>query len=267
MTSNKLKVATRTIGKLKKVEKIMKAVESEPAGITPKIMALMTGINQNTIKGLLKDMKGVKNEIRGVYRLVGLGRDSIKTIFEFNFHNITLSCDLKGYTGIRIDTSLSSGLINYRFEIGEVSKQATLHISTEYPINISAIESVYMTFAGLVEKYAGYKPETKDVTVSSIEFNQDYANLKLEGVNCITLENLIEQFKLYQKTNGLRVEHKIKVPIQLETIMDMLTNSSISSDIYDNILSLKKGQDLNLDMLKKVYNLLYAILKKTSPIE
>ena len=108
----------------------------------------------------------------------------------------------------------------------------------------------------------GYYPLSKNIIISSIEFNQDYVNLRLDGVNCITLDTLIEQFKLYQKENGLRIEHKLKIPVRLETIVDMLKNFPFAADIKQDLSEMMKKQDVFLYSQKKIIELINALLNK-----
>ena len=72
----------------------------------------------------------------------------------------------------------------------------------------------------------------KDITISSIEFNKDYYNLRLDGVNCVTLDSLITQYKLYQKKNKVREEFKAKIPFPFEVLKELLTQGSLRQSLY-----------------------------------
>lgn len=222
MVNDKRKVATRTISKLEKIDKIKQELAKYPEGINPKTIAINTGIKQATVRGLIRNIDGVElvADIRGLYRLVDLGiHDSI---FSYNFHNLIVGVFLPNYSGNDISQTLSCELTNYAFSICKGTKQATMRISSNYPINVSSITLIFALFKELVLKYSGVEITMDDVQVSSIEFNKDFINLKLEGVNCITLSNLIEQFKIYQKELSLRIEHKIKVPMNANQLIKLL---------------------------------------------
>ena len=223
-----LKVATRSLQKQQKVQKIIDYLKTIPEGTTPKMISLFTGINQATVRGMIGNIDCVKQipNLRGVYHLVGeMGVDAI---FSYNFHNLILGVFLPNYQKESVKQTLSCELTNYEFMIGKGSKRATLRLSTpkikgtDYPINISSITLAFALFKELVLKHSGVKIQMKDVVINSIEFNKDFTNLKLEGVNCITMENLIEQFKIYQKSDKLRSEHKIKVPMNAEELIKLL---------------------------------------------
>lgn len=224
----KREVSTRLSEKQKKILKIKEYLRQTPEGATPKMIALFTGINQATMRGMIGKIKGIEQVpgLRGVYRLVeGEEHDAI---FSYNFHNLIVGVFLPNYQKESVKQTLSCNLTNYEFTICKATKKATMRISTpkvkgtDYPINLSSITLAFALFRELVHKFADVKIQMKDAQVSSIEFNKDYSNLKLEGVNCITLENLIEQFKIYQKSDKLRTEHKLKIPLNAEDLIKLL---------------------------------------------
>jgi hypothetical protein len=225
---NKLKVSTRTIQKQQKIQLILDYLKAIPEGATPKSIALYTGINQATVRGMIGNIENIEQVpgLRGVYHLVG--ETGVDAIFSYNFHNLILAVFLPNYQKESVKQTLSCDLTNYEFIIGKESKRATMRLSTpkikgtDYPINLSSITLAFALFRELVLKHSDQKVQMKDVQVSSIEFNKDYSNLKLEGVNCITMENLVEQFKIYQKSDKLRSEHKIKIPMNAEELIKLL---------------------------------------------
>ncbi len=261
---NKPKVSTNnTLSHKEKEEKILFVLKRYPEGVFPKILASDAGINVNTTKSVLKRLvsKGKINKkdgIRGLYLLVENSRDSI---FDWNLHNTHLACTIKNYSGERINKIFDFGTLTYKFEIGKESKQASMHIITKHPLNISSICACYSFFAQLIKEYTNFSPETTDVTVSSIEFNRDYLNLKLDGVNCITLDRLLDQFKLYQKKSGVRAEYKLKVPIPFEAIMSMLLNS-LPLELTNDIHGTKQNQDEIIKSQRKIIDLLQKLLNK-----
>lgn len=158
---------------------------------------------------------------------------------DWNFHNCILSTQLRAnYTPYQ-PTTHSFGLINVTFIISQSGK-ATLRISADNPLNVSSLCMAYAYFSEwLSQRYTG-SITPKEVYISSIEFNKDYINLKLDGVCCITLDNLIEQFKVYQKKLGMRIEHKTKVSLTVENVLDMLTNNPNSLEVNMKLTHQKK---------------------------
>lgn len=257
----KLKVSTKTSRKQEKIKKIINVLEDFPEGLNPKTISFYTKINVNTIKSLLPKISKIrKGELRGLYYLVDKSRHD--NIFDWNFHNAILSINTPNYEGETIKKSESFGAVNYGFTLGAKSKKATFRISSEPPINISSICICSSLLSVLVEKYTSLITESKDILVSSIEFNKDYINLRLDGVKCITLDSLITQFKLYQKQGGLRCEYKFRVPFEIENIFSSLQNMAISLDLYSEVIKLKKNQKIIIDALRNSQSLLGALLNK-----
>ncbi len=96
--------------------------------------------------------------------------------------------------------------------------------------------------------------------IRTIEFNKDYSNLRLDGLNCITVDNLVEQFKLYQKKRGLRIEHKTKVPLTVENIVDMLSSNPNSIEHTIKLADQKKQLDRLTTATSANTHMLYKLI-------
>jgi len=263
--TNKPTVSTRTMGVNKKVELIVAALRAHPEGATPKTIALMATINVNTVKSLLPKMSQVQkvSGLPGYYQsVVERGHDML---LDWNFHNCVLSCPLPSYNGDQVSKTKSFGLVNYEFTIGAQSKQATLRVHTDHPLNVSSLCSCSALFLELIEKHTGLQPAQSCILIKTVEFNKDFQNLRLDGLSTITVEHMVEQFKLYQKEHGLRLERKLKVPVEVDAIMAMLTNSAAASDIHQAIAELTKGQNVIIDSERRNYAMLLAFMKKLAP--
>lgn len=263
---SKLKVATRTLVLQERMKKIIAVLKNFPEGATPKTIAYHTEINVNTTKSILQKIKQIKKKegIRGLYVLVDESQQG--SIFDWNFHNGILTCEIPSYMGKRITKSFNFEFIHYEFEIGAESKQATLRVSTKHPLNICSICACYIFFSNLIKSYTDYNVSGKVVKISSIEFNKDYQNLRLDGIKCITLDSLIEQLKIYQKENAVRTEYKLKVPIELEAILSILRDMPKMSDIRQELSEIKKQEELHGSFLRRVGDSLNAILNKLDKI-
>jgi len=265
MTKNKLKVSTKTPNSLEKQGKILSIIKDHPEGIYPKTISLYSKINLNTIKSTLTKLKSkgivtLKNGIRGLYLLVE--NDPHGSLFDWKFHNANLSSIIPDYCGETMDETVDFGLVRYDFSIGKDSKQATMRVITDYPINISAIFSCFAYFSLFVNKYTGYTPKLEETTLSSIEFNQDYVNLRFDGVKCITLTSLLNQFKVYEKENCVRVEYKTTIPIQAEAIASLLNNQTPYLSLIGTVREIKQSQEKSNKNINQIHGILSAILDK-----
>ena len=122
-----------------------------------------------------------------------------------------------------------------------------MRLSTKYPFNISSLGLAVEIFRRIMEKELGIIVSDKEVWISCIEFNKDYPNLKLEGVNCITWDEMISQFKLYNKTKGLREEYRIKIPFNYEWMNKLFNNSFATAES----MALMERQDKKIDQIEK----------------
>lgn len=203
-------------------------------GSTPKMISCGTGINTNTIKSILPKLKNVKKITHGLYLVEKEGDipyTSDGTSPQWNFHNLILSfpVELKNQQIIK-----DLNLVKLDYNI--TNNKCTLRVSTDYPLSVSAIVLIHED----IKQTLHLNINLNEIVIKSIEFNKDFSNLKLEGVNCISLENLFTQFKLYQKKIGLRVEHKTKIPFSPQNMVDMLSTRPQNIELQ---IQLNKAQE------------------------
>lgn len=228
---NKLKVSTNSSNVFQKKDKIIHWLTQHEEGATPSMIAVGTGINVNTIKSILPKMQKVKSVTRGWYKVL-IEKDnpliSCGELKDWNFHNLILQTQLKSYNPL--DIKLNYNLIDINILINSKGK-CTTRLSSDFPLNVSSICLVYAFLTEKLKPYTNDILTMKNINIRCIEFNKDYSNLKFEGVQCISLDGLCEQFKLYQKSIGLRVEHKTKVEFRVNNMVDMLTQSPNTLDL------------------------------------
>lgn len=246
-----LKVSTKTLKALQNEKKILDVARKYPDGAYPKGIALETGINHNTVrsacirlavKGILK----IHSVHRGMYLLV---ENDGHGVFSFGFHNAEIfyqSDKPLVEHQLKVENSLNS-LFKYRFIAGVESKKASMRLSTEHPFSISSLGLAVDIFQRIMEKELGIKLSDKEVWISCIEFNKDYPNLKLEGVNCITWDEMISQFKLYNKSKGLREEYRIKIPFNYDFMNKLFSNGLATAES----MALMERQDKKIDRIEK----------------
>lgn len=238
---DKLLVATNRGGISRKSERIYNCLAKHPEGLSPKIISLYTSINVNTIKSILPKMKGIRKSIRGVY-LVVKGGDApplapLNDLTSWTFHNCILSCRLTTFPHCSTHSSHDLGLLHAEFNISTIGT-ATLRLCCDTPLNVSSLGLAFGFFQSLIANHSNDTITGRDVYIRTIEFNRDYSNLRLDGVNCITIDNLSSQFKLYQKKLSLRLEYKTKEQFSAETLIDMLTSNPSSLDIETKLSNL-----------------------------
>lgn len=264
---NKLKVSTNYRDAQIKKDKITKILKEYPEGLFPKWIALYTRINVNTVKSILPKMDNVRQKegYRGIYVLVE--NNSHGSIFDWKIHNITLVCDLNHYNGEKIDKTIISDTVKFQFGIGKNTKKAHMHLATNYPIEISSLNIYCLYFLEMIKDYYNYSLDTSNIIVNSIEFNKDYLNLRIDGLNSITFTSLAYQYKIYQKKQGLRQEHKINCPVGVPEIFSMLQSGNHTLDIYSELNNIKKNIELLIDNDRNLYRMFYSSLNKNQEVK
>jgi len=264
---DKLKVSTNTeVSSREKEEKVIVILRNNQQGLSPKKLSFYTQINQNTIKSLLRrlELKGViklKEGLRGIYELVE--KDFHDDLFSWNFQNVRLSCPLLNYEGNKIDEIFDFDFVKYHFEIGKESQQASVHIIADRPINLSSISVCFSYFSLLVKQYTSCLPKLEETTVSCIEFNKDNSALRFEGVKCVTLTELFNQFKVYEKSFGVRAENKIIVPVKADAILSLLNNQTPYLSMLHDISIIKSRQESLEKILSNLAKFISAFLNKS----
>lgn len=238
-------------------------MKSYPEGITPKLIASLSGVNVNTVKNILPRLDNVQKVLRGVYKVVEWGdtpqSNTNPDLTKWNFHNCVLSTTINDYKGKLITRTHSLKLLNLEFVLNTKGK-ATLRASTDYPLNVSSLCMVGGFLIEELRQYSNSRLKFDDVSVSTIEFNRDFANLRLDGVKCITLDSLSEQFKIYQKKIGLRIEHKTKVKFSVQNVVDMLSTDPNSLEININLAKQKEQLDRLTIAMSIQKNLLFKAI-------
>lgn len=262
MTLNKRIVSTEGGVESKKISQIIHVMKGYPQGMTPKQISLRTRLNVNTIKSILPKIKKVRKIMRGLYKVDSEG-DSTPSFHveleDWNFHNLILRAEVD--YGLVSPVDIDMGLVHAVFSVSKVGS-AVLRVDTDFPINVSSLCLMHYIFNSVLDVYSIRPVAPRDLMVTTIEFNKDYKNLRLDGVQSVSLDNLVEQFKLYQKSIGLRVEHKTKVPMSVESIVDVLSNNPNSIELH---LKLNE-QSVALERLSKAVSrtdgLLSALLDR-----
>lgn len=238
----KLKVSTL---RGDKARKIISCLKRYPEGTTPKVIALNTRINVNTVKSILPKIPLVHKTMRGMYKVLNRGDGTLAStgtpLTCWNFHNCILSCS----TGLILPSLHTStiSLTLFQLKIQITKKGAvSLRLSSDYPLNVSSIELLGLLLSVWLQHEFNVLIDQSKLILSTIEFNKDYSNLRLDGLRCLTIDSLIEQFKVYQKKRGMRIEHKTKVPFTAENVIQMLSSNPYS--LETEVRLLKQSSEL-----------------------
>lgn len=249
MTEPRVSTETSTArGKLRAIQSCLRA---HPEGVNPKTIAAETGINVNTVKTCLPKIPNLQKPMRGIYKVSQPGDGPVRQLDEltdWNFHNCILSAPC-----VRDSDDVVFVWGPVKLDLRYSRDRVVLRLSSPSPLNVASLCFV----AGFVERECGVP--WRDVSVSSIEFNKDFSNLRLDGVRSITVGSLFDQFKAYQKSVGLRAEHKSKIPFSMENIVDMLSQNPLTVDAHVKLNALSEQLSRLTKGLYENRQLLYAL--------
>ncbi len=244
MTKNKPKVSTFINNSIERERRLLKLIEAySPAGVTPLKLAIITKINENTIKSILKRLINKeqiykKEGLHGFYAII---EENTHSLNEWNFQNgvLVFESDKIKIKETQTSSNKLTELIKYRFQISPKTKKASLHFSTDYPVSFSSIALLIEIFLREIEQYSDIKARIGDIYFSTIELNKDDYFCRLDGKNCLSFKGLISQYKLYQKENRVREEFKSTSRIDAEIIMRLLKQGVVAADVQNQIKDLK----------------------------
>lgn len=213
-----------------KQQKITEALKQFPEGASPKTIAYTAGLNHNTVKKYLPYMSNVRKLGRGWYLGIKGGDTPLfncaSEFHTWNFHNLILSSKTPTYNPQVTNFTRKVGLLTLTLRQSNTGNYS-FRVATDYPLNISSLSLCASYFLHYLPKSS----TMSDIQVRTIEFNKDYTNLRLDGINSISMDNLIEQFKIYQKSRGLRLEHKTKIPLSANDVVEILKTNPNSLEL------------------------------------
>lgn len=161
----------------------------------------------------------------------------------------------KPYNGKTIKKEIYDyDIIKYKLTIGKGGLTTLRRLAVggyQLPVEIPFIIGVCKQFKEKIKAIQGSEPTNKEIIFTNIEFNQDFKKTRLEGLTCVTLENLYFIYKIYQKGDGYRLEAKSRKGLQMteEALIQVLGGNQNTIELY------QISQDIltRLDGLEKSY--------------
>lgn len=269
MKKRQLKVSTGYNKILQNEKKVIDYLKGSSGEAYPKEIASYTGLKHSTVRSVCirmvsKGLLSKHTKSKGMYCLV---ENDGHGVFSYNFHNLEIFYKSEiplVERQLKVENSLNS-LFRYRFIIGAKSKKASMRLSTKYPFNISSLGLAVEIFKKTIKEHLGLEISDKEIWISCIEFNKDYLNLRLEGINCITWDSLVAQFKLYQKKKGVREEFKKKIKFNFDLLESMLRKGI--STVEEMALLQRQDEKINLifknqNKMNNKLEMIFRILQK-----
>ena len=153
----------------------------------------------------------------------------------------------------RIERPYDFKIATASLQIGQASSKATFRLAANPPISIRQAIIFIGVFKEEIKQLFGYSPPDETITITTAEFNWDYAGMRIDGANAITLKGLTTIEKLYMKPNNwLRHEMKTIVPFGFDNLITMLNRGQQSSDINASMLTLYTELHGIKDMIRRL---------------
>lgn len=144
----------------------------------------------------------------------------------------------------------SYGNIALRVLFGRKRQRVTGFISCSEGLDLSAFVLALEVFKLVAVKHVGVFPHDDVLRVKTVELLQDYQRLRLDGINCLTLESFLGSHeKLYNKSQGIRSEIRVK-PDSVEAIYALLKGGTISYDLVKLAFRIYETQDKLLEVIR-----------------
>jgi hypothetical protein len=126
------------------------------------------------------------------------------------------------------------GDIRVRVVFGLKRKKVTCFISRNVGVDYSEVAMAVELFRLHVALRTAHMLETEEIEVHTCEFLEDYEQLRLDGVKCVTVKSFLGALeRVYNKEHGLRSEVKVQ-PENVNTIMGLLKGGVTSYNILQS---------------------------------
>lgn len=200
-----------------KVDAITFVLKFERDPLSPKEIAFKTGLNHSTVRVLCRRM--LRNEILkqpwpGVYVTnptygVGGVLAGIESQGPPRVHNLRLRWRAPWIKKSAKETC-DFDKCRIIMTIGRKRKLATANIAAdEYPLDLAAVSIAVELWRIKVAHYLNRLPPHEDIDVSSVEIGWDYQRIRLDGLNCVTVQSFLGELeRFYNRELGLRSEVK-----------------------------------------------------------
>lgn len=259
--------------KREKLEKIANCISKHPEGIQPKRIALETKLRHNTIKSYLKIIckEGFAKVRSGWYYPVAERTHGDEK--PIRTHNVNLSINDVSLDKKYEDKIEEFDSVKILVRFGVCNSKITGVISGEPPLNYREFCFAVDKFKSMICSSIGVNFSNEDILVTSCEFNADYENLRIEGINAVTLTDFKGNLlKLYNKENNLRKEAR-ETSLPLPAVLSFLRGNAVPYNVVERQIALEEKVDEMSEVVRcqnresvQINSLLSAILDKLNNI-
>ena len=217
----------------------MEAVDKADHPLYPREIAFTIKEKKNTVcvlcrrlfkKGLLlQPFPGVYNSMTKPKDGVGVAGFGVERPPRLQNFVVQFNCVIP--EGVISCFERSYGSVGLRVLFGRKRQRVTGYLSCPEGLDLNSLIFALETFRYVVASYVGVFPSDDVLRVKTSEFLQDYQNIKLNGISCLTVESFLGSFeKLYNKGDGVRSEVRVH-PDSVEAIYTLLKGGVTSYNV------------------------------------
>ena len=231
----------------KKYKAVILALETSETPLSPKEIAFRTGLNHSTTRCYLRRLLSqgkVNQPYRGYYvakPTYGVGKPP-------RVHNLRVGFKAKVKRSEDVRERWDDCRLRVLFGVkrGYVSGW----ISSERGLDLTSCLLVVQRFKDVASSRLGWAPGDKEISVTTCEFNEDFAGVRLDGLSCVTVESFFGALeRLYNKAEGLRSEVKVQ-PESLESVYAVLKGGVSQYNILQSNFALMRKVEALVEAVK-----------------
>ena len=142
------------------------------------------------------------------------------------------------------------GSVGLRVLFGRRYQRVTGYLSCPEGMNFDTFVLALEKFKHVVTYHVGVFPSNDALEVRRVELLNDFRNLRISGVSCITVESFLGSFeKIYNRGKGLRSEVRVQ-PDSVEAIYTLLKGGVTSYNVVQLVFLTLKNQENLLEAVK-----------------
>lgn len=221
---------------------ILDTIATADHPLFPKEISSITGLKRSTVRVYLRQLlrQGlVRQPFRGIYVINpthGVGKPP-------RIQNVWLKVSRVAIPRGISEYKKSFGKVRVRVIFGAKRGNITAVLSSDSGMDLTVCTLAIECLKTAVKDSLGISITNRDICVRNCEFLEDYVGMRLEGLNCVTVESFLGSLeRIYNKGAGLRSEVKVK-PDSLESIYTLLKGGVTPYNVMQGMYALVKKVD------------------------
>jgi len=250
-----------------KVKHILKVLRDSEHPLKPKEIALLAKTNRSTTRVYLRRLLEI-GEVTQPYPQVYVTKlTQVMASSLVRVHNVVLGVDAPGLARGVANFEGWFGSVKVRVLFGSRRGKITGFVSCDEGMDFDKTVLAIDKFKQVVYERVGAKICEGEISVVTCEFNEDRRDIKLEGLNCVTVKDFrgfLE--RIYNKDVGVRSEVKVQ-PQSLDHMYALLKGGMTPYQILQGQAMTNQKLDQLTDVIKQTNRFLLKIFDAVNQSE